>query len=40
VREGTVDKLTDEQRKYGEERDLFRLTRERMAEEDRKKQEK
>lgn len=38
VREGTVDKLTDEQREYGEERDLFRLTRERMAaEEDRKK---
>jgi hypothetical protein len=37
VREGTVDKLTDEQREYGEERDLFRLTRERMAEEERKK---
>jgi hypothetical protein len=39
VREGTVEELTDEQREYGEERDLFRQTRERMAEEDRKKRD-
>lgn len=39
VREGgeAVEGLTDEQRAYGEERDLFRQTRERMAEEERAK---
>lgn len=39
VREGTLGELSEEIQEYAAERDLIRQTRERMAEEDRKRQE-
>ena len=40
VRDGALGELTDEQRAYAEERNLVRQTQERMAAENRKRQEK
>ncbi|MDP9477976.1 MAG: hypothetical protein M3R38_20225 [Actinomycetota bacterium] len=40
VREGTLDELSEEIQGYAAERDLIRQTRERMAEEDRRRAEK
>ncbi len=40
VREGTLDELSDQLREYAAERDLIRQTQERMAAEERKRQER